>query len=89
MLPKELNLFLSETDLLVAVVQQVVLVLVQQVAARVDVVGFFVRAKLLDVRMAALVALYLSGAEWAVGLVMPVVRVCGVGCEWDGVILYS
>jgi hypothetical protein len=32
MLPKELNLFLSETDLLVAVVQQVVLVLVQQVA---------------------------------------------------------
>jgi hypothetical protein len=39
--------------------------------------------------MAALVALYLSGAERDVGLVIPVVRVWEVGCELDEVILYS
>jgi hypothetical protein len=88
MLPKQLYFPLAEPDLLVAVVEQVVLVLVQQVPTRVDVVCFCIRTKVLDVRMREDEAFYFSGVEIDV-LVMPVERLCGVSCELDGMSFYS
>lgn len=74
MLPKQLYLPLAQPDLLVAVVEQVVLVLVQQVPTRIDEVSLCIRGKVLDVRMREDETFYFYGVEIE-ALVMPVERI--------------